>query len=66
MTLTTAELSSSKDIQYSSSSLKTATREVLTTSITAIKQEQESALVEFLEGKDVFAVLPTGFGKSLI
>ena len=35
-------------------------------SITAIKEEQEYALVEFLSGADVLAVLPTGFGKSLI
>ena len=34
--------------------------------ITEVKQEQEYALSEFLSGKDVFAVLPTGFGKSLI
>ncbi len=35
-------------------------------SITTIKQEQEHVLTEFLRGKDVFAVLPTEFGKSLI
>ena len=48
--------------------VKTAIREVITEidSITAIKPEQEFALVEFLGGKDVLAVLPTGFGKSLI
>ena len=47
---------------------KTAICEVIREidSITAIKPEQESALVEFLDGKDVPAVLPTGFGKSLI
>ena len=43
-------------------SLKTAIREVLNEipSITEPTQETESALVEFLGGKDV-AVLPTGF-----
>ena len=48
--------------------LKAAIREVITEidTITAIKPEQESALVEFLGRKDVLAVLPTGFGKSLI
>ena len=49
-------------------SIKRAINEVITElqSITAIKQEQETALAEFLDGKDVLAVLPTGFGKSLI
>ena len=28
--------------------------------------EEEEALKSLLDGKDVFAVLPTGFGKSLI
>ena len=28
--------------------------------------QQEEAVLSFLNGKDVFAVLPTGFGKSLI
>ena len=31
-----------------------------------LKKEQEQAVVALLEKKDVFAVLPTGFGKSLI
>ena len=31
-----------------------------------IKKEQEQAVIALLEKKDVFAVLPTGFGKSLI
>ena len=30
------------------------------------KHKQEEALKSLLDGKDVFAVLPTGFGKSLI
>ena len=33
-------------------------------SIPTLKQEQEDVLVEFLGGKDVLAILPTGFGKS--
>ena len=31
----------------------------------SMKQEQVDMARVFLEGKDVFAVLPTGFGKSL-
>ena len=31
-----------------------------------LKDKQEEALKSLLDGKDVFAVLPTGFGKSLI
>ena len=31
-----------------------------------LKEEQEKAVVELLSGKDVLALLPTGFGKSLI
>ena len=31
-----------------------------------LKQEQEVAVRALLHGKDVLAVLPTGFGKSLI
>ena len=34
--------------------------------ITALKEEQLTALEGVLEGKDVFALLPTGYGKSLI
>ena len=30
------------------------------------KKEQEQAVIALLEKKDVFAVLPTGFGQSLI
>ena len=30
-----------------------------------LKPEQLSVAIEFLSGRDVFAVLPTGFGKSL-
>ena len=32
---------------------------------TSIKPEQESAIVSFLQGNDVFVSLPTGYGKSL-
>jgi len=31
-----------------------------------LKKEQEQAVIALLEKKNVFAVLPTGFGKSLI
>ena len=31
-----------------------------------LKPEQEVAVKYFLDGKDVLAVLPTGYGKSLI
>ena len=31
-----------------------------------LKVEQELAIKGMLEGKDVLAVLPTGFGKSMI
>jgi len=30
-----------------------------------LKREQKEAVSRLLEGKDVLAVLPTGFGKSL-
>ena len=31
-----------------------------------LKSEQEVAVMSVLDGKDVLAVLPTGYGKSLI
>ena len=31
-----------------------------------LKCEQEEAVISLVPGKDAFAVLPTGFGKSLI
>ncbi|XP_066282740.1 uncharacterized protein [Branchiostoma lanceolatum] len=34
--------------------------------ISSLKSEQRDALNNFVRGKDVFGVLPTGFGKSLI
>lgn len=34
--------------------------------ISVLKPEQEDALINFIQGKDVVALLPTGFGKSLI
>ena len=47
--------------------LKAALRKVLleSKSISELKNEQEFALLEFLSGKDVFAVLPTGFGAAV-
>ena len=30
-----------------------------------LKREQETALLYFVEGNDIFVSLPTGFGKSL-
>lgn len=33
--------------------------------ITALKKEQEQAIIAFVEDRDVFVCLPTGFGKSL-
>ena len=32
---------------------------------TGMKEEQLEVVVAFLSGSDVFAILPTGFGKSL-
>ena len=32
---------------------------------TALKEEQRLVISEFMSGRDVFAVLPTGYGKSL-
>ena len=32
----------------------------------SLKKEQESAMPHIFNGKDVMAILPTGFGKSLI
>ena len=31
----------------------------------SLKEEQREVITNFVQGKDVFAVLPTGFGKSL-
>ena len=30
-----------------------------------LKDEQKSVITKFVSGSDVFAILPTGFGKSL-
>ena len=30
-----------------------------------LKPQQQEVVVEFISGRDVFAVLPTGYGKSL-
>ena len=32
---------------------------------TNLKSKQEEVIASFLEGNNVFAVLPTGYGKSL-
>ena len=32
----------------------------------SLKKEQEDAMRHIFNGKDVMAILPTGFGKSLI
>ena len=34
--------------------------------ILALRKEQQLCLVNLARGKDIFAILPTGFGKSLI
>ena len=31
-----------------------------------LKAEQETAVSELLQGRDAMAILPTGFGKSMI
>ena len=31
----------------------------------SLKSEQKAVIKEFVMGKDVFAILPTGYGKSL-
>ena len=35
-------------------------------SISSLTDEQRAALMDFIHGKDVFTLLLTGFGKSLI
>ena len=32
----------------------------------SLKDKQDDILVEFMHGNDVFGVLPTGYGKSLV
>ena len=34
--------------------------------VSALKEKQKECIVKFVEGHDVFASLPTGYGKSLI
>ena len=43
-----------------------AIKSVLEDSAFILKEEQRNAIKAFVERKDVFAILPTGFGKSLI
>ena len=33
--------------------------------LSSLKQEQKDAVMQFLSKKDIFVVLPTGFGKSI-
>lgn len=43
-----------------------ATLKALFPKIESLKQQQEEAIFQFIQRRDVFAVLPTGWGKSLI
>lgn len=43
-----------------------ATVKALFPRIGSLKQQQEEAIFQFIQRRDVFAVLPTGWGKSLI
>ena len=45
---------------------QTAIRESLQDMGIASKLKQEEAILSFLDGKDTFVSLPTGYGKSLI
>ena len=33
--------------------------------LSSLKQEQKEAVLHFLSKKDIFVLLPTGFGKSI-
>ena len=33
--------------------------------LSSLKQEQKEAVIQFLSKRDVFVVMPTGFGKSI-
>lgn len=35
-------------------------------SLSSLKEEQITTLKAFLDGKDIFSLFPTGFGKTLI
>ena len=50
------------------STISTALKECLRDfpNIKELRKEQKTCLVNLARGKDVFAILPTGFGKSLI
>ena len=39
--------------------------EALSLGYCSLKKEQRNIILDFILGNDVFAVLPTGFGKSL-
>ena len=34
--------------------------------VDSVRREQKECLETLVQGKDVFAILPTGFGKSLV
>lgn len=34
--------------------------------VSSLKAKQQEAIISFMEGKDVFVSLPTGYGKSMI
>ncbi len=35
-------------------------------SISILKEKQKECIVKYVEGNDIFASLPTGYGKSII
>lgn len=39
---------------------------MLKAGITQLKEKQRQCIIQFISGHDVFASLPTGYGKSLI
>ena len=54
-------------VTVESSTVNTAeTLHEIKSSMAELKQEQEEAVVSLLDSQDFLAVLPTGFGKSLI
>ena len=55
-------------IEEASVSIDAAISSVLSnlSDIVSLKEHQRTALKAFVGGNDVFALLPTGFGKSLI
>ena len=45
--------------------LATAESAALSLGYSSLKPKQRDVIVEFVLGSDVFAILPTGYGKSL-